>query len=526
MQKASLVYFASQNISGAPEYGGKFIVGRHHMEWSKLVAEHRHILILAPRDHGKSHMMNIAYPVWRGIFGRSGELGYIFSAKQERANEQLELVVQEIVTNPRLRYLAPLNWERTWSKQEIKLTTGVTIRARGFGVKVRGAHPQWIICDDMLSDSHIYSEADRRKAEDIFFGAISNMLTPGGQLLVVGTPFHELDLYASIKEKGVYAIWSKPAILDEARKIVLWPERYSYEYLQFKKREVGSIRFTREFMVNPISDDMSIFPRYLFTGEPVIQRSVRLGMPAAYWEELGVQRFMGVDIAMSAETGADFLVLYVLGVDAMGNRWTCDIHREKGMGFQAQLDLINRVGKLNDCALIFIEANQMQRIWGNELIRTTDLPIKPFITTAQGKNSLERGVPSLRVLLENRKWRIPQGDARSVELTEQWIHEMTSFAWIDGKLKGVGAHDDIVMACWMADQAVRLGAFTFSFDADGAMDQAELEQYLTGEDENNVVEGEPTVNVVDAFDQGGAGSYDGTDPTADRLWTAAPFYKG
>ena len=87
----------------------------------------------------------------------------------------------------------------------------------------------------------------------------------------------------------------------------------------------------------------------------------------------------------------------------------------------------------------------MQRIFGDELIRTSDLPIKKFHTGVQ-KHSLDKGVPSLRVLLENGKFRIPRGDARSVELTDIWIDEMRSFTWHDGKLASVGGHDDTVMA--------------------------------------------------------------------------------
>ena len=72
-------------------------------------------------------------------------------------------------------------------------------------------------------------------------------------------------------------------------------------------------------------------------------------------------------------------------------------------------------------------------------------------------------MPSLRVLLENQKFRIPRGDARSIEITDQWIDEMRAFTWMNGKLQGVGAHDDLVLSAWICDQAVRQGAFGFSF---------------------------------------------------------------
>jgi hypothetical protein len=114
-------------------------------------------------------------------------------------------------------------------------------------------------------------------------------------------------------------------------------------------------------------------------------------------------------------------------------------------------------------------------VFSDEIIRTTDLPVRKFFTTGVGgtqplspykkgatsiavnKHHLDRGVPGLRLSLENKKWRIPRGDRRSIDLTDTWIGEMGAVGWIDGKVQSVGEHDDLVMACWMCDSAVQLG---------------------------------------------------------------------
>lgn len=918
MMRTSLVYFAANMLTGPmePPYNGRFLVGMHHHEWSELAVETERVCVLAPRDHGKSFLWNKAYPIWRGAYGRPGDIGYIFSANQDKANEMLQLVVEELTSNPRLQYLVPIDWERRWSKRRIRLTTGVEIRARGFGVKVRGGHPHWIVCDDILSDDNIYSETIRQKAVDYFLSAITNMVVPGGQIVVVGcvtgdtwvstenglrrirslcpgpetprtaydlglpvhgrsgvetaakfwvngrcqtkrvtlergfriegshrhpllvmdadgvarwrrcdevevgdyvavkpgcdawaptaptivvperrrgntidipetltpdfaymlglwtaegsfesggrvmisntdepiraylashpfgmrfeanntpgseqtmrcsairfldsveacggvlgrcnekvvprlimegtrdsaraflqglfdgdgciyvrgraqqvtltttseslardvqqlllnfgivasldrrdppppteraphpqhdqwivrmcageaflfmrdvgfrlprkaaavadmrreapdrgiphqgaliagirlekpriargartkpptniaalaqegrpsrsrleaaqswftrhgasgpstaalranldepfawlkvegiddseaetfdfvvpqgasfignglvnhnTPMHQGDLYAHLRDNGVYTVWKKPA-LDPVTGDALWPARYSKALLERKRQEIGNARFTREFGVEPYSDDMSLFPSWLFDGEPTRQRMVKMGQPMAYYQALGIRSFYaGVDIALSAETGADYFVIFVVGRDGDGNRWVVDIYRAKGLAYHRQLDRIVDYSKRYDCALVFVEANQAQRVWGDELIRTTDIPVKKFTTIGRGKgagrsmsqtankNDLEKGVPSLRPLLENKKWRIPVGDRESVEKARTWIAEMTAFSFVDGKVQGVGAHDDVPMACWMADQAVRRGGFSASF---------------------------------------------------------------
>ena len=479
MMRSSCAYFAAEVLTGPAMYGGKFIVADHHLAWDALVTTQLRLAVLAPRDHGKTYFFDFAYPIWKAVFTPNGK-GYIFSATQPQAIRILEDIKEEIESNPKLQWLIPKGAnKKQWSSTAITLANGHKIYARGYGTKVRGAHPDWIVVDDGLNDEDAYSEVTRAKNIDYFYTAITNMIIPGGQIVVVGTPFHAADLYASLEKNPRYCFRKFPAISKEGT--ALWPQRYSAETLSDKKVEIGSIRFTREFLVEPISDDMSIFPERLFRGQPTEVFNVKLGMPARFWNQMGiVSRFVGVDFAISSSTSADYTAVFVMGLDSTGNRWVLDIQQHRGLEYQEQLSLINAIGQKYRPDVIFLEANQMQRIFGDELIRNSDLPIMKFYTTGKGntktsnkklpkgntvsqnKNSLEGGVPSLRVLLENKKFRIPRGDTRSVEMTDKWISEMKAFTWADGKLQGVGSHDDLVMACWICDQAIRQSGFSFS----------------------------------------------------------------
>lgn len=427
-----------------------------------------------------TYFWDFAVPIWK-VLTQPGGIGFIFSASTDQAIRILGDIRDEVESNPRLQHLIPAHKER-WSSTHLRFSNGHQIYARGFGTKVRGAHPTWIVVDDGLNDETAYSEQVRRKQIDYFYTAITNMIVPGGQVIVVGTPFHEQDLYSDLKRNSEYK-FAKYQALNGPDELPLWPHRYTRERLLKRREEIGPIRFTREFQCEPVADDMSLFPSRLFKGDPVEQMSVVLNAPKKFWDELGVTAYMGVDFAMSASVKADWTVVWIMGVDKYGNRWVMDVQREKGMGFQDQLSLINRVGKKYQPALILVEANQMQRIFGDELARLTDLPVKKFVTTAQAKNALDKGVPSLRILLENKKFRIPKGDANSVELMELWQREMASFTWQDGKLMGVGMHDDTVMACWIADQAIRMGGFDFTFgdESDMDVDYDDVIRELTGQ---------------------------------------------
>lgn len=481
MIRASCAFFAQEVLTGpaGPPYDGHFFISEHHQEWDDLVCNYDRICVLAPRDHGKTFFFNFAYPLWKASTMPWGK-GFILSATAPQAERILEDIISEVEGNPELHWLIPSRKDsRKWSSKYVRFSNGHRIYARGFGTKVRGFHPDYIIGDDVLNDETAYSELVRRKQNDYWFNAVSNMITPGGQIVVVGTPFHKDDLYGEIEDNEEYEFRKYVAISPKGK--ALWPERYSIEEnppkgiasLPRKRREIGSVRFTREFLCEPIADDMSLFPLRLFKGDPTEQFQVKLGMPAEFWDSIGVtQRFTGVDFAMSSNVSADFTVVWTMGLDDFGNRWLIDIQRERGLPYQEQLSLINAVGRKYEPGLIFVEDNQLQRIFGDELIRTTDLPIRKFTTGVQ-KHALDKGVPSLRVLLENHKFRIPRGDKRSVELTDIWIEEMRSFTWQDGKLLSVGGHDDTVMACWICDQAIRFGGFKFSFgddDFDGSLD--------------------------------------------------------
>ena len=517
---ASCAFFAQEVLTGPPEepYFGRFMVSEHHESWDELIGKYKRICVLASRDHGKIYFFDFAYPLWKA-WCLPGGCGYIFSATAPQAERILEDIKTEIESNPRLQYLRPKK-HRKWGSRYIRLANGHRIYARGFGSRVRGAHPNYLVIDDSLNDETIYSEMVRQKQIEYFFTAITNMVVPGGQIIVVGTPFHSADLYGSLRTNPEYAFRKYAALKADGSP--LWPERYGAERLAQKRREIGSIRFTREFMCDPVSDDMSLFPYRLFRGDPTEQMQLRLGMAAEFWKTLGVQIFMGVDFAISSSVEADFFVIWVVGVDKHQNRWLIDIKREKGLSYQDQLSLINSTARKYDVVLIFLESNQMQRIFGNELIRLTDLPIKEFITGVQ-KNSLEKGVPSLRVLFENCKYRIPRGDAHSIEMTDLWIEEMRSFTFHEGKLQSVGKHDDTVMACWICDQAIRHGAFSFTFDADtDKIDIKALMAELTGEvpEENNragISEGPARVTQPNLVDESFETLPLGVIPTGDTI---------
>lgn len=457
--RADLSFFAEEVLG--------LEIAPHHLEWSEMIRKNKRLAINAPRDHGKSYMFTFAYPIWQVWRNWKPEitstnspkycLGYIFSFSQPAAIKFLRMIKMELMTNPKLQHLVPPEnqKDRLWNQTEIKLTNGAEIRAVGFGTFTRGAHPAWAIIDDPLTDETLWSELIRMKDMDYYFSAISGMMVPGSQLVAVGTPFHARDLWGNLSQNPEYVFKKYQAIRPDGS--VLWPTRYSKDQLEAKKREIGAIRFSREFLCSPISDEASLFPRALIEGcfEP------EWSMPHEYkLNDLVV--YTGVDLAMSTSVGADYTVITTIGVDKHGNRWLLDIRWLHGRNFTDQCNEIMQVYKAYRSVRILIEENQMQRVFVDVLRRHSDLPVSGF-TTGATKNSLEKGVPMLRVLFENKKFKLPRKTERDRQLVDRLCDELSVFSWIDGKLQGVGGHDDAVMSLWLTNQAIEMGRFSFDF---------------------------------------------------------------
>lgn len=470
MAKVDLAYFAI-------EYLG-IEISEHHMEWSRLVNKHKLLDIIAARGHGKSSFFSYAYIIWR-MWREDKTRGLLVSDTAAQVAELLRIIKEGVeFTDPdgyvfrlpalidieELAYLVPKNYERSWTGEAIHFTNRSRVVGKTFGTRFRGKHVPWILVDDPHGDDVSYSEVAREKDWTFLKATIEPMLLNGGQLIIVGTPLHADDIHGRTKKTPGWHCAEFPAITvdKDGKEHCLWPEFRPPEYLEQRRKSMGELLFNQEYLLRPASSEASLFPKSLFYRHPqTLCTWLKLGPRAFEMQARGWTYVAGVDFALSAEAGADFTVIVVLGIDEYMNRHLVELVRVKGMAYNQQLALINLVlapyDSMGSLARVYCESNQAQRIFGDELIRTTQLPIFKFHTTGGEKHSLERGVPSLRVLFENGKMRLPQGDAASVEAVGILLGELQSFGYVDGKLQGVGSHDDIVMALWFADLAARGG---------------------------------------------------------------------
>lgn len=461
-----------------------FQLSWHHLEWGDLVHRYNKLCINAARDHGKSYYFSNAYCAWKlysyakpknSVFSArptksNSNRGYLFSFSLQQSVDLMEILKGTIESNDILkdRLFPDSRNSGAWASTNIVCKNGARLTCKGFGSSVRGAHPYWIVVDDGLKDNVIYSALQRQKSIDYFHSVIMNMLVPGGQIIVVGTPFHASDLYGDLKSKSRFATNSKkgwfvieyPAIFPDGR--ILWPQRWSFFDLMDKRSTQGNIIFSRENLCRPITNEASIFPlkvleRSLLRMENYTLVRNRDDFPIKFNKVV-----TGCDFAISANVGSDYTVFTTWGVDdETGERWLLNFYRDKGKTFHEQMQILKGINARFRPDTMVMEQNTFQQIF----VQESDKQGLPVIghTTGIDKYDLKTGWPGLAIDFERGKIHIPIGDTYSQNVKDLIFSDLGSVAFTDKGLESVGEHDDISSSFWLAKLAANLITTGFKY---------------------------------------------------------------
>lgn len=421
-----------------------------------------------------SYYFSKAYPLWKLYrYERAtaykvvpkeyqqSKLGILITNEFGLAKHLLSIIKDEIEENELLRNaLFPGKDSGKWAETEIICKNGAQLVAKSFGSKMRGFHPGYIILDDFMNDSVLYSEEQRQKYISSFYSVIMNMLIPGGQAINVGTPYSTVDLFAELKKQNSWKVFEYPAVFPDGS--LLWANRHSIQSI-LEKKEQGTLIFSRENLCRPISSESTIFPWSL------LQKSFNESFTLVNNRWNHPKRFkriaMGCDFAMSGAVAADYSVFTVMGIDENDKYWVLNQYRHKGKSYSEQLALIKTIHNNFQCDVIMMETNGFQTIFAQEA-RNSDLPVIDHTTTGKNKKDLREGLPGMAILFEQEKIVLPTGDLYSKNVIDTLCIELSSVTFTDkGRLEAISGHDDCAMSIWIA----RLGcdyvnsSFNFGF---------------------------------------------------------------
>jgi len=433
------------------EYLG-LILADFHKKIAKAFMEHDRVLVVCPRQHGKTEIA-IAYALWYVVKNKNKNIA-IVSSSERQSKKVLERIKTYIDGVEELRFLNPSrieidyfeSWQKTWNKLEIYTSTKCRIYCSPFNSSIRGSSLDIVICDDILRDD-VLKNMSEEAAIQLFREAVTPTVSARhGKIFVIGTPQTYTDLLSDLEKptRGYHVIKFKAVIFDEKGnwKKPLWDSVFTLERLKRIRDEIGGLSFSKEYLINPVTSDISLFSPNIV--EQCVSDDIRRfnALP-------NCQYFMGVDVAMSKDPKADFTVFTVIEENEVGIMKVVHIERHQGLGPKEHIEKAKELNRVFKFACILWEDRGLSKGIVIEAKKDDEIGLisEGFITSRQRKEEI---LSKLEAAFSRRILFIPDDD--------QLRRELYSFRTVkrNGRivLEGVGEHDDMVMSLAIALEAV------------------------------------------------------------------------
>jgi hypothetical protein len=435
-----------------------FVEEDYYRDWFNLEQDYQYNAIEAPRGHSKSENFTVWFTIYYAVYNIMHEQ-IVSSVSGDQTNELFDRIKFFFYVSPYLnQYFKPEGADKnvslsSWNSKKIVLKNESIIHARSIGGKWRGLHVNRIVCDDIITEDSTLSD---KQTINKFYSAVFNCSTAKrGRITVIGTPLRFSDILFDLKSNKQFNFRAYPAIVDQERKIVLSPNRKSFDELMKIKLTIGSVRFQCEYMLNPIDDQISIFKReWLQRSRSESFDLIRNRQDLSKYGIDIVFLTCGADFAFSERKGANYSVFLTLAKLTDGRFLLCDFFRGKGFTGQQQVDKLRDLHKVYDYDTMALEENSIMAI--SKDMRSLGLPFKMLRTGSRDTdNTISKTNAILRMTtwFENNQVIIPYASDEAKEKYDLLEQEFLSFALEDGKIIEIGVHPDIPIALLYAGEA-------------------------------------------------------------------------
>jgi|GEM_PF-544161 len=187
-----------------------YVIEPHHERLLHHIENTSISLDLAPRGCGKSRVVTVGYAAWRALQDPNIRI-LIVSDTDDHAVRFLGTIKTALHHHPLIRkHFGPLSGER-WTDHQVvlkgrsKILTEATITAHGaYSGAVTSGHYDIIICDDLINFENARTEGSRDRMLEWFRQTLLPTLIPGGELHIIGTRYHFMDLYQTMIDELGY----------------------------------------------------------------------------------------------------------------------------------------------------------------------------------------------------------------------------------------------------------------------------------------------------------------------------------
>lgn len=404
-----------------------------HKQWVEFRRKRKRSLILAPRDHGKSLVMTVAWTLWRLV--NNPNLKIIIAGNSAGvAQGFLAAIKSHIEKNAVFKTLYGDLRGELWNKDQIMIKTRTlyghkepTITAVGAYGSIVSGHYDILLGEDLVDFENSRTQGQRDKLWDWFMTVLYPTIETSevnedkeGEMHFLGTRYHYDDMYGRfLGEIEKYApgmlrnesmVMSALQGSDKEGWYALWPERKSAKRLLQIKADVGSVIFALQYQNNASMTKGSVFMPYHF---------------GQTWEYLpeGIICIGGYDLAVSQKTTADYFAECVLYMDKKKNLYVDRIFRGR-MTAPKQYEMIKSSHIKYKFTKTGVESVAYQEALAQWLRENTDVPVRSV------KRSTDKVMRAYKILplFENNKVFFKKG----VNFGE-FIDEMILFDGQDGK---------------------------------------------------------------------------------------------
>ena len=198
----------------------KYVIEPHHENILAHAESCSLTLDLAPRGCGKSRIVTVGYAAWRALINPDIRI-LIVSDTDEHSTRFLGTIKTALKNHPVIKqHFGSVEGDK-WTDHQIvlagrkKILTEATITALGaYSGAVTSGHYDVIICDDLVNFENSRTEGGRARMLEWFKQTLLPTLIPGGELHVIGTRYHYLDLYQVMIDELRYDTQIQRAIVQ------------------------------------------------------------------------------------------------------------------------------------------------------------------------------------------------------------------------------------------------------------------------------------------------------------------------
>lgn len=433
------LYATNKFILEAEKGDENFVkLGQFHRELCNFIQDRpdKRKLVLIPRAHLKTKLVSTGYPIQKILQNPKIRI-LIYSATWQMAVD-IHKAIQKGLQG---KWVSAI-WgdfegkAKEWSQDRTRLAENdkrePTITAAGIDNNLVGGHYDLILMDDVVNRDNVATMDQINKVITRYKDSL-DLLEPHGELIVIGTRWHDSDLYGWILDKDNQALDNYMVMIRRAYEgnlmtgedfVPLWPGKFSQKALHDKLKEEGWAHFSAQYLNDPVPEEDAIFKRTWF--HYYISDDIRGKL---------MNKFLLIDPAISLNKAADYTAMIVLGVDEYNNIFILDIVRMR----MSPQDIINNIFRLRDIwnlNEVAIEQVAFQKVIGYSLREDDRFKRHPIHITELKPNerSKDQRIKGLQPLYENGKVFHNKTLANNIYLEDELVRFPRS------------THDDIIDA--------------------------------------------------------------------------------